>query len=211
MTPTTNSIKQRYSCRNFSSKKISRKIITNLLDLANYAPSASNKQNRHFVVVTKSEDRNFLAKMNKQKHFAQAPVSIIVASAKEQFPHGAKQYLKVMEKFSMTSWGATSTEFNNKPKFLKLYKKMSQQLFPISDAAAAITTLLLAACDKGISSCWIGVYDEEAIKTRFNIPDDYLIAGCVILGYQKEKPNWRAPRKEIKKLISWDKWGNSDL
>ena len=52
----------------------------------------------------------------------------------------------------MTSWGATSNEFNNKPKYIKLYKKMSQQLFPISDAAAAITTLLLAACDKGISS-----------------------------------------------------------
>ena len=82
---TINSIKQRYSCRNFSSKKISKKTLIDLLDLANQAPSASNKQNRHFVVVTRSKGRNFLAKMNKQKHFAQAPVSIVLPVQKSNF------------------------------------------------------------------------------------------------------------------------------
>jgi len=206
---TITTIKQRFSCRNFSSKKIDKKLLVELLELANQAPSACNRQNRHFLVIEKQADRDFLADMNKQAHFAQAPVSIIVLSKKEQFK-SADHYLKIMEQCKMTSWGATSHEFQNNQKFLQEYSKMTRNLFPVSDAAAATTTLLLAAHDQGLNSCWVGVHDDEAIKSRFKIPEDYFVVACIVLGYAQEKPNWRAPRKEVGKLISWDKWNNSD-
>ncbi len=199
-------IQNRHSCRRYSSKKISREEITNLLTLANQAPSASNRQNRQFVIIEDEQDRAFLAKMNNQHHFLEAPVCIIVVSREEEFKGGAVQYLQAMEKFGMTHWGAAVDDYESNQKFVEYYKKAATQIFPISDAAAAITTLLLAAVEEGISSCWIGVYDEDETKKRFSIPQNYFIVGCVVLGYEKAANAWKAPRKDIQQLVHWGEW-----
>jgi len=61
-------IKNRYSCRSYSNKPVNQKIIKKLLELANLAPSANNGQNRYFIVITKQEDRKWLANMNNQPY-----------------------------------------------------------------------------------------------------------------------------------------------
>lgn len=202
---TIETIKTRYSCRDYSDKKIPKTTIKKLLKLANQAPSGCNLQNRHFLVVTKESDRKFLAEMNNQPHLAQAPVCIIVLTHFNHYNTPAN-YLKIMESFDMTSWGATSKDFKNNKKFQEEYRKFSEILIPISDATAAISTLLLAAQEIGINSCWVGIFDEQEIKKRFKIPQKLSVIGIVTLGYQKKKPNWKADRKDIKELIHWDKW-----
>ncbi|MEA3356974.1 MAG: nitroreductase family protein [Patescibacteria group bacterium] len=202
---TIKAIKTRYSCRNYSSRKIPKATIRKLLRLANLAPSGCNLQNRHFLVITKKEDQQFLSEMNNQPHIAQAPVSIIVLTHLNHY-NTPKNYLKIMESFDMTSWGALSSGYSGNKKFMEEYRKFSKLLIPISDATASTSTLLLAANALGINSCWVGIFDEEQIKERFKIPEKFSVVSVVLLGYEKEKPKWRAGRKNIKELVHWDTW-----
>jgi nitroreductase len=194
-------IKQRHSCRDYSSKPVSRKAILELLELANLAPSAANRQNRCFLVVTDKKDRQFLADMNHQPHLAQAPVDLIVFTNPATFANPG-DYLKAARDWDMHHWGATEHDFKGNKEFLRKYYAMTRT-WPISDAAAAVENFLLAATEKGIGSCWVGVLDDEAIKKRFKI-DKNLMTVCVVsLGYEKEAPKWHTNRKKIKELVRW--------
>jgi nitroreductase len=56
------------------------------------------------------------------------------------------------------------------------------------DAAAAIENILLAACAKGIGSCWIGSVKRDELKKILTPPDNYSIDSVIALGYPAEEP-----------------------
>ena len=46
------------------------------------------------------------------------------------------------------------------------YGDRGEMLYAIQDTAAAVENILLAAVDRGLASCWIGAFDEEAVARR---------------------------------------------
>jgi len=44
------------------------------------------------------------------------------------------------------------------------YGDRGSALYAIQDTAAAVENVLLAAVDRGLSSCWIGAFDEAAVS-----------------------------------------------
>ena len=68
-----------------------------------------------------------------------------------------------------------------------MYKKRSER-YSIQNCAAAIQNILLAACDKGLGSCWVGVFNEDKLRTLLSIPDNISIEAIVTLGYAAYKP-----------------------
>jgi nitroreductase len=54
-----------------------------------------------------------------------------------------------------------------------------------TDAAIALTHMILAAENEGIGTCWIANYDPSILKEVLGIDDNYLIFGITPLGYQK--------------------------
>ena len=55
------------------------------------------------------------------------------------------------------------------------------------DAAAAMENMILAALEKGISSCWIGSIERKKLRKILGIPDKYKIESVLALGYPDEK------------------------
>jgi nitroreductase len=53
---TQEAIKKRYSCRNFLSKPVSKKLIEKIIDAARLAPTARNIQPWEFIIVTDKEN-----------------------------------------------------------------------------------------------------------------------------------------------------------
>ena len=79
-------IKTRRSVRSYADKPVARDKIERLLEAARLAPSASNRQEWRFVVVTDSARRAALAKAaNNQKFVAEAPV--VIAACAETDGH----------------------------------------------------------------------------------------------------------------------------
>jgi len=77
----------------------------------------------------------------------------------------------------------------------------------IADTAIAFEHLCLAAHAVGLGTCWMGWYDEQAIKRMFNIPEQIRVVGVTPLGYPDQEPKAR-PRKELEEIAFYDCWTN---
>jgi nitroreductase len=74
--------------------------------------------------------------------------------------------------------------------------------YPV-DVAIALEHIILAATNEGLGTCWIGAYDEKAVKEVLKIPENVQVIALTPLGYPKEIPECR-PRKDLSEIISYD-------
>jgi nitroreductase len=54
------------------------------------------------------------------------------------------------------------------------------------DIAIAFTHLILAARAEGLGTCWIGAFNNEAVKELLKVPEDYEVVAATPLGYPSE-------------------------
>lgn len=73
-------ITSRFSVRSYTSEKIDRSIILEILEAAHLAPSAVNYQPWHFIVITEEADLRSLHEVYQRNWFKEAPVCIVVCA-----------------------------------------------------------------------------------------------------------------------------------
>lgn len=85
----------------------------------------------------------------------------------------------------------------------KEYGKRGKELFCIQDATIACSYSQLAAQSLGLSSVWIGSFDEKKVKQSLSIPDDLKPVAMLIIGFADEEPEItsRKPLNEISHRI----------
>jgi nitroreductase len=76
------------------------------------------------------------------------------------------------------------------------------------DATRFVTTMLLAAHDLGLGTCWLGypLRDVNLVRQTLEIPDDETISAIVALGYpDTDAPAnaFRSARNELKTFVRW--------
>ncbi len=86
------------------------------------------------------------------------------------------------------------------------YGRMGGHLnsYPI-DLAIALDHMILAATSEGLGTCWIGAFNEEAVKQALGIPQDVRVVALTPIGYPAERAKER-PRKDLKEIVSYDKY-----
>ncbi|MFH0815258.1 MAG: nitroreductase family protein [Methanobacteriota archaeon] len=55
------------------------------------------------------------------------------------------------------------------------------------DVSIAMQTMVLQATSEGLGTCWIGSFDEVAVKALLKIPENYGVVALLALGYPREK------------------------
>ncbi|MEM0492415.1 MAG: nitroreductase family protein [Candidatus Thermoplasmatota archaeon] len=85
-------IRERHSVRRFTDKTIPIKLIEELIEYANLAPSAGNLQAREFIVIDdhKIKEELAIASLN-QSFIVQAPVNIVVCANLERISSYGKR------------------------------------------------------------------------------------------------------------------------
>ncbi len=73
-------IRSRRSIRAFRHDPVPEELLEELVELANWAPSAGNLQARDFIVVREEETRQALARIADQVELARAPVVVVVCA-----------------------------------------------------------------------------------------------------------------------------------
>ena len=77
------------------------------------------------------------------------------------------------------------------------------------DCAAATQNILLAACDLGIGSVWVGLYPRvqrmESVHSLFELPENIKPFAIISLGYPAEQKSM--PERFNKDRIHFEKWG----
>jgi len=79
-----------------------------------------------------------------------------------------------------------------------------QLCYPI-DVAIALEHVALAAADMGLGTCWIGAFDEKAVKQILGIPKDVRVVELMPLGYPADKPRPRT-RLALDEIMMWEEW-----
>ena len=71
------------------------------------------------------------------------------------------------------------------------------------DLAIAVEHMALAACDKGLGSCWIGAFEQEKVREILGIPSCCKVVALLPIGYPAESPE-PPPRKSLSEIVSYD-------
>jgi len=71
------------------------------------------------------------------------------------------------------------------------------------DLAIAVEHMALQAVEEGLGTCWIGAFDQEAVKKILKIPERYKVVALLPLGYPAGEPRPKS-RKKLEEIISYD-------
>jgi nitroreductase len=198
-------IRTRRSVRKYKSTPVPKELILELLEEANLAPSATNRQPWEFVVV----NRSFLDRLDEvlKDAFRER-----VAGVSEEAMWRAIKYLslpvedggdrlKALGSFYRTLGGAPVAVGVSLPREKDPWVWKNN----ISDSAAAIENLLLAAWDRGLGTCWMAgplKTKADAIASFLGIPKDRELVAIVALGYPDHQPPM-PPKKDVAQKTRW--------
>jgi len=183
-------IKWRRSVRKFSPRKIEKEKILQILEAARLAPSSSNRQAWHFVVI----DDESLIKAIPQQEIGGSRVTAFIKDA------------------PLVITGCYTKKLSHT--IAQLFGHENH----LVDISIALTHIVLAATELGIGSCYIGWFSEKNLKKMLGIPGNFNIACLIALGYPADVSTPEGiggiasrPRKKLNEIVSYNKFGERFL
>ncbi|MBI4721631.1 MAG: nitroreductase family protein [Candidatus Stahlbacteria bacterium] len=176
-------IRKRCSVRDYLDKPVEEEKINEIVEAVKFAPSSCNSQCWRFVVTT-GEIKEQITKQGiggvvLSNRWAKTAPVIIVACADLSF---------------------VPHRIGAKIKDIEWY---------LLDMGIAIEHLVLRATELGLGTCWIGWFNESAIRKILKIPRGIKIVALLTLGYPKDElAEHEKQRLEIDKILFWNAWGN---
>jgi nitroreductase len=74
------------------------------------------------------------------------------------------------------------------------------------DAAIAMDHITLAAAEKGLGTCWVGAFNEKAVRGALHLPDHIEPVVMTPLGYPADPVPQKA-RKSLQEILRRDAFG----
>lgn len=81
------------------------------------------------------------------------------------------------------------------------YRQRGAELYCIQDATIATTFAHLAATALGLSSVWIGAFDDDQVIKILDLGPGLKPIAILPIGYAKGQPDQRTPRRELDDLV----------
>jgi len=86
-----------------------------------------------------------------------------------------------------------------------LYGERAEKLYNIQNCAAAAQNILLSATALGLSTCWVGAFDEEKVRDIFKMPAEARPQAIITLGYTDDET--KTPDKiDLERLVFFEEW-----
>ncbi len=79
-----------------------------------------------------------------------------------------------------------------------------QLAYPV-DIAIAVDHMTLAAVELGLGTCWVGAFDEAAVKQLLEVPATARVVVLLTLGYPA-RPSAGKSRKPIEQIVAYEKY-----
>lgn len=170
-------IRNRRSIRRFTDRPVSHELLAQIVETASYAPSWKNTQIVRYVAV-EGEKKAALAKCTDWSGntaiMENAPMVVAVTLIKGRCGYERD--------------GSFSTSKGDR-----------WQMF---DAGIASEAFCLAACEQGLGTVIMGLFQEEEASRLLELPEDRELAALIAVGYPAESP--AAPkRKAAEELLSY--------
>lgn len=165
-------VKNRKSVRDYSSSPVARESIDRCLEAARLAPSACNSQPWYFIVVDDEKLKNMVCEaafsgLYSMNSFAKKAPALIVV-------------------------------ITERPGYVaRLGGYFRGVQYSLIDIGIACEHLILQAEEEGLGSCWLGWFNEKALKKILDIPRNKKIDIVIGLGYPEKNEVKDKPRKSL--------------
>jgi nitroreductase len=193
-------IRKRRAIRKYKPDPVPGEFFDQMLEAARLAPSGVNSQPWKFRVVTDADvkEKVFLASRN-QHHVRQAPAVIVICADTMSYSKSLKARFKELLDNGVITQADLNTMGLN-----VLTEDEEKELMRYAENAAfntAIATehIALMAASLGLGTCWVHLFDKEAISRLFNLPSWIIPVTLMPVGYADEDPEPR-PRKAIEEI-----------
>lgn len=175
-------VRRRQSTRKYlPGQRIPREVLDRCLEAARLAPSACNSQPWSFVVADEP-----------------AQVRSLAEAACGHGPYA-------MNKFALDASAFVAVTTEKMKWAARLGARLRDVQYSLIDVGSACEHLVLQATEEGIASCWLGWFDESAVKKALGIPRGKKVDLLLCLGYAADetvRPKNRKPLDEIRRYVA---------
>jgi F420 biosynthesis protein FbiB-like protein len=197
------SIRKRRSIRKYSSRQVSPEIIKDILEAAQWAPSAHNAQPWRFIVITGASVKRELSEAMANAWKADMTNDGVPSEARENLSKASVQRFTSAPALMIACLTMKDmVDFADEP------RRKSERDLAVQSLGAAIQNMLLAAYANGLGACWFcaPAFCKETVRKILKIPEDVEPQALITVGYPAERPQ-APPRKPLKTYAYSDCWG----
>lgn len=190
------------------SRPVPRDVIEKCLEIALQAPTGSNAQTWHFVVVTDAAKRKALADLYRQgwSVYTQLPRPELPADDPRagQLPRVVESAQYLTDHFHeapVMIVPCVEGRVENLPQFA--------QASVYGSILPAVWSLMLALRSRGLGSAWTTIHllHEKEAAAILGIPDTWTQAALLPVAYFTGTDFKPAKRLPLSSVVSWDAWG----
>lgn len=170
----------RRSIRRYAKRPVSSNLIREILTVAQWSPSAHNRQPWRFVVIetdTRKEDlaQQMGAQLRQDLQADHVPVEVIEQDVNRSYERITSAPVLVCLCMSMRDMDTYPDARRNQ----------NEQTMAIQSVAMAGQTLLLATHAAGLSGCWLcaPLFCPDIVRNVLNLPEDWHPQGLITIGY----------------------------
>ncbi|NPD88174.1 MAG: 4Fe-4S binding protein [Asgard group archaeon] len=192
------SIRQRRSIRLFSTRKITKEEINQLIQLGRYAPTGHNSRKVCYTIIDGREQIEYLLDnvielFRKMKSRLSSPFWMILITllGKRESYMRAKENLYRLNSHIYHWEKGIDKVFHNSSTLILLHAAKDVPS-PIEDCNIAAQNIALGTQTLGLGSTFIGYlhkswYYSKKIRNIVDLPDDHLLHACLAVGKPKNK------------------------
>lgn len=196
----SDTVLKRRMVRHFSNAPVAREVIERMLDLARHAPSAGFTQGQSFVVVTRADLKQEIARLCGEEEYtsggfhpfiSEAPVLVIPCTSEAAYHRRYQEADKVNPDGSEIVWPVP---------------------YWFMDVGCSVMVLLLAVVNEGLAAGYAGVPTIEGIaelKRLLGIPEDVTPVGVIPIGHRAQdvpSPSLKRGRKAQAEYAHFEGW-----
>lgn len=170
-------VRRRRSIRRFLPRPVERKKLLVCLEAARLAPSAANVQPWRFIVV---DDPGLKENLCREAFSGFYSVS--------RFAAQAPTILVVLARLDVLA--------------NRLGRRVQRTPFYLIDIGISVEHFVLQAEELGLSTCWVGWFNERKTRRALRIPRKYKIVALLPVGYAASRPPRGAVRKPLEE-VAW--------
>lgn len=195
----TDVVRKRRMVRHFTSEPVAPETVERLLKLAQRAPSAGFTQGQSFIMVTRQEMKDAIAKLCDEQEYvssgfhsfiSEAPILVIPCTSETAYHSRYQESDKTDEDGQEIEWPVP-------------YWHM--------DIGCSVMVLLLGAVDEGLAAAFAGVPAPNFSRFRelLHIPSDVTPVGVIPIGHPAEdrlSGSLKRGRKPPTEFIHHESW-----
>lgn len=178
-------IKTRRSVRKFLDKPVEDEKLQAILEAVRQSPSWANFQCWRFIVVKDKAMKEKLSELSYVESFF-APIGYKTNPSQKGI---AEAPVVIVACADPAKSGA-----------------IWDQQYYMTDIGIASENLMLAAHALGLGTVFVGVFDEEKLRSLLNIPSNIRIVGIFPIGYPQEAKKEGTGRKPLNEIVFHERW-----